>query len=129
MNLLTTSLIALALALANPLIVLAQQETSSSSSFTDCGKSATLLAGTQPYVFAIHCGAHYLGDEITRFSTTTTSTTGAGLRACAEACANHQWVAKPCRSATLVEPTSTCILRSSVGEVAGSAYVDCAVLL
>lgn len=105
-----------------PTLTLAQSSAATFTCPADSNKNATILAGTQPYTYNIQCDTHYLGDEITRFYTAD------GLKACAEACSNHQWEEKPCRSATIVKTTSTCILRSSVGEIAQRPYVECAVL-
>lgn len=75
--------------------------------------NATLAVGDKVYSYNIQCDTHYLGDEITRFYVQDSN-----LQTCAQSCSEHQDGIAPCKAATVVSMTSTCILRSTVGDVA-----------
>lgn len=85
-------------------------------------KDVPLVVGSKTYKYKIKCDTQFLGDEITRFYA------NFDLKACAKACSEHQDNPAPCESATIVKVTGICILRSSVGEVVQSPYVECALL-
>ncbi|EME79702.1 uncharacterized protein MYCFIDRAFT_199383 [Pseudocercospora fijiensis CIRAD86] len=75
--------------------------------------NATIAVGDKNYNYNIQCDTHYFGDEVTRFYVQDSN-----LEACAKSCSEHQEGSAPCKAATVVSMTSTCILRSSVGDIA-----------
>ncbi|KXS98979.1 hypothetical protein AC578_4995 [Pseudocercospora eumusae] len=75
--------------------------------------NATIALDDKNYTYNIQCDTHYFGDEITRFYVQDSN-----LQTCAQSCSQHQDANAPCKAATVVSMTSTCILRSAVGDIA-----------